>query len=116
MTKVRCGVIGVGGMGSGHCATIPRLEEVELTAVCDIVPEVARAAAESHGVRGFERYEELLDSGLVDMVLIATPHYFHTPIAIAAFERGLHVLSEKPIAVSVSDADRMIRAADGIRD
>jgi predicted dehydrogenase len=111
MEKVRCGVIGVGGMGSGHCGTIPRLEEVELTAVCDVVPEVARSVAEKHGVRGFERYEDLLDSGLVDMVLIATPHYFHTPIAIAAFERGLHVLSEKPIAVSVSDADRMIRAA-----
>jgi predicted dehydrogenase len=88
-----------------------QIPEVELTAVCDAVPEVSRAVADQYGVRGFTRHEELLDSGLVDMVIIATPHYFHPPIAIAAFERGVHVLSEKPIAVSVSEADRMIRAA-----
>jgi len=88
-----------------------QIPEVELTAVCDVVPEVSRAAADQYGVLGFTRHEELLDSGLVDMVIIATPHYFHTPIAEAAFARGVHVLSEKPIAVSVSDADRMIRAA-----
>ncbi len=111
MEKVRCGVIGVGGMGSGHCKIIPEIPEVELTAVCDAVPEVSRAVAEQYGARGFEEPEALLDSGLVDMVLIATPHYFHAPIAEAAFARGLHVLSEKPIAVSVSDADRMVRAA-----
>ncbi len=98
-------------MGSGHCQIMGQIPEVELTAVCDVVPEVSRAAADQYGVRGFTRHEELLDSGLVDMVIIATPHYFHTPIAEAAFARGVHVLSEKPIAVSVSDADRMIRAA-----
>src|ERR1051326_5087355 len=106
--RVRCGVIGVGGMGSGHVKIIPTLAEVQLTAVCDINEEACRSVAEQAGVRGFLRAEELLDSGLVDMVLIATPHYFHPPIAVAAFERGLHVLSEKPIAVTVSEADRMI--------
>src|SRR5713101_264154 len=111
MEKVRCGVIGVGGMGSGHCQMMGQIPEVELAAVCDAVPEVSRAVADQYGVRGFTRHEELLDSGLVDMVIIATPHYFHPPIAEAAFERGLHVLSEKPIAVSVSEADRMICAA-----
>ena len=111
MDKVRCGVIGVGGMGSGHCKMMGEIPDVALTAVCDAVPEVSRAVAEQYGVRGFTRYEELLDSGLVDMVIVATPHYFHPPIAEAAFQRGLHVLSEKPIAVSVSAADRMIRAA-----
>jgi len=54
----------------------------------------------------------LMDSGLVDAVLIATPHYDHPPIAIDAFKRGLHVLSEKPIGVSVKEASRMIRAAE----
>jgi predicted dehydrogenase len=111
MDKVRCGVIGVGGMGSGHCRMMEQIPEVEFTAVCDVVPEVSRSVAEKYGVRGFEEPEALLDSGLVDMVIIATPHYFHPPIAEAAFARGLHVLSEKPIAVSVSDADRMIQAA-----
>ncbi|MCC6443963.1 MAG: Gfo/Idh/MocA family oxidoreductase [Armatimonadetes bacterium] len=111
MNKVRCGVVGTGGMGQGHCEIIPTLEEVELTAVCDIDPGVCKSISEKYNVPGFIQYEELLDSGLVDMVLIATPHYFHPPIAMAAFEQGLHVLSEKPIAVTVSTADAMIAAA-----
>jgi predicted dehydrogenase len=111
MEKVRCGVIGVGGMGSGHCKIMGEIPEVELTAICDEVPEVVQRVAEQYSVRGFQDHGELLDSGLVDMVIIATPHYFHPPIAEAAFQRGLHVLSEKPVAVSVSQADRMIQAA-----
>jgi predicted dehydrogenase len=111
MDRVRCGVVGVGGMGGGHCKMIGQIPGVELTAVCDAAPDVSRAVAEQYAVPGFTQYEELLDSGLVDMVIVATPHYFHPPVAVAAFERGLHVLSEKPIAVSVSEADRMIRAA-----
>ena len=110
MDKVRVGVIGTGGMGTGHCRYMDQIEEVELTAVCDIVPEVCQAVAEEYGVKGFEKHTELLDSGLVDMVLIATPHYGHPPIAIDAFARGIHVLSEKPISVTVSAADEMIAA------
>lgn len=111
MTRVRIGVIGVGGMGSGHCSWMPKIPEAELTAVCDIVPQVARQAGEKFGVRSFTKAEKLLDSGLVDAVIIATPHYFHPTIAIQAFERKIHVLSEKPIAVTVSAADAMIAAA-----
>ncbi|MCC6727899.1 MAG: Gfo/Idh/MocA family oxidoreductase [Chthonomonadales bacterium] len=111
MSKVRIGVIGTGGMGSGHCRNCAKMEETTLTAVCDIVPEVARQKAEDFGVPGFERAEQLLDSGLVDAVIVATPHYFHPPIAVEAFRRGIHVLSEKPIAVTVAAADEMIRAA-----
>jgi predicted dehydrogenase len=87
------------------------LEEVELTAVCDIDPDVCRQTAEKFEVQGFEEHTDLLDSGLVEMVIIATPHYDHPPIAIDAFERGIHVLSEKPIAVTVRAADDMIAAA-----
>ena len=111
MEKVRFGVIGTGGMGSGHCRTMAEIEEVELTAVCDVVEDVARSVGEKHGVPWFTKPEELLDSGLVDAVIIATPHYFHPPIAIEAFKRSIHVLSEKPIAVTVSAADEMIQAA-----
>ncbi|HET6387651.1 MAG TPA: Gfo/Idh/MocA family oxidoreductase [Armatimonadota bacterium] len=111
MDRVRCGIIGVGGMGSGHVRIIPSLEEVELTAVSDANNEVCQSVASKAGVPGFNDYKELLDSGLVDMVLIATPHYFHPPIAIDAFDRGIHVLSEKPIAVTVSQAGNMIAAA-----
>ncbi len=109
--KVRFGVIGTGGMGSGHCAMIPDIPETELTAICDIDPKTRESIAAQYNVPGFATHTELLDSGLVDAVVIATPHYFHPPIAIDAFARGLHVLSEKPISVTVSAADGMIKAA-----
>lgn len=112
MDKVRVGVIGTGGMGQAHAKDLRELEECELTAVCDIEPEVCKAVSEEHEVPGFEKHVDLLDSGLVDMVMIATPHYDHPPIAIDAFERGIHVLSEKPIAVTVGAADDMIAAAE----
>ena len=112
MRKVRIGVVGVGGMGQGHCAYMHELKEGELTAVCDIDRKTARMVGEKHNVPHFLKHTDLLDSGLVDAVLIATPHYFHPPIAIDAFKRGIHVLSEKPIGVSVKDARAMVRAAE----
>jgi predicted dehydrogenase len=109
MDYLRFGVIGTGGMGMGHVGT--NIEEAKLTAVCDISPEAAKKASEKGDVPSFSKPEDLLDSGLADMVIIATPHYFHPTIAIEAFKRGLHVLSEKPITVTVSQADAMIQAA-----
>lgn len=108
--KVRVGVVGVGGMGQGHANYINSLDECKLTAVCDIDEDTLKMVSEKHDVPGFKKHTELLDSGLVDMILIATPHYYHPPIAIDAFKRGIHVLSEKPISVTVKAADQMIRA------
>ncbi len=112
MDRVRIGVIGVGGMGQGHCDYLHKLDVAHLTAVCDIAPDVAEQVGRRHQVPSFVNHRDLMDSGLVDAVLIATAHYDHPPIAIDAFKRGLHVLSEKPIAVSVKEASRMIRAAE----
>ena len=109
--KVRFGVIGTGGMGSGHCNMIPQLPETRLTAICDTEPSTRETMARKYEVPGFATHTELLDSGLVDAVVIATPHYFHPPIAIEAFSKGIHVLSEKPLSVTVSAADAMLAAA-----
>jgi predicted dehydrogenase len=79
--------------------------------VCDINPDAVATASEKGGVPSFTDPIALLDSGLADMVLIATPHYYHPTIAVEAFNRGIHVLSEKPISVTVSQADAMIDAA-----
>src|SRR5580700_3234474 len=110
-SRVRFGVIGTGGMGSGHCSMIPTIPETELTAVCDVNADVRAAISAKHGVPAFATHSELLNSGLVDAVTIATPHYFHPLIAIEAFSKGIHVMSEKPLAVTVSAADSMIAAA-----
>jgi predicted dehydrogenase len=79
----------------------------ELAAVCDADP--ARLAPFG-GIPAFATDRELLRSGSVDAVLIATPHYAHTTIGIAALKAGLHVLVEKPISVHVADARKLIRA------
>jgi len=111
--KVRLGVVGCGGMGQGHIKYIKELHEVaELTAVADVDKPTVEKVAQENNVAAFTDYNELLDSGLVDAVIIATPHYFHHIIGIKAFEKGIHVLSEKPIAVTVSDADKFLAAAE----
>ncbi|MHC4593091.1 MAG: Gfo/Idh/MocA family protein [Planctomycetota bacterium] len=109
--KVKVGVVGVGGMGSAHCETVQSVEEIELAAVADINAPRAQQLGEQYEVPHFASHEELIDAGLVDAVVIATPHYFHPPIAIDAFEAGLHVLSEKPIGVRIGKAEEMVEAA-----
>lgn len=111
MDTVRFGIIGLGNMGSFHAETLPLVRAAKVTAVSDANPQRLEAVALKTGAKGFTNYEELLDSGLVDAVLIATPHYFHPPIALAAFDRGQHVLCEKPLAVSVKAAREVVAAA-----
>jgi len=108
---VKVGVVGVGGMGSGHCNAMNEIDEAKLTCVCDIDPDTLETVSKRHKVKGFDNYKKLIDSGLCDAVVIATPHYFHPPIGQYAFKQGLHVLSEKPIAVTVKAGDQFIAAA-----
>lgn len=109
--NVRVGVIGLGGMGQAHLKRFAEIPEIQLTAVSDIDSNMVECISREYRVPGFTSYEKLLQSSLVDAVLLATPHYFHPQIGIAAMERGLHCLSEKPIAVSVYEADKFVKAA-----
>ncbi|MCS6831137.1 MAG: Gfo/Idh/MocA family oxidoreductase [Armatimonadota bacterium] len=111
MERVRFGVIGVGGMGVAHATLIQRVEEAVLAAVCSASAERTQQVARQFGVPGFTDYRRLLGSGMVDAVLIATPHPTHAEIALCAFEQGVHVLCEKPLAVSVSEGRRMVECA-----
>ena len=109
MKSVRLGIIGLGNMGSGHADKIlsGAVHRCELSAVCDPAPE---KFAHFPNAKGFTRSEELVRSGAVDAVLIATPHYDHTTIGIDALQHGLHVLVEKPISVHKADCERLIAA------
>lgn len=111
MDQVRLGIIGVGGMGSAHAKMTQEVEEVQLTAVADIDPDVARSVGEQYNVPYFTDYRECIQSGLVDAVIVATPHLMHPEVAEYAFSKGLHVLTEKPMAINPVEADRMIEAA-----
>jgi len=107
MDKLRFGIIGVGGMGSFHAKYLDTIEGVKLTAVADVEEAKLQAFANRPDVRAFARGEDLLDSRLVDAVIIATPHYFHPAIARGAMERGIHVLCEKPVAVTIGEARKL---------
>ncbi|MEK5465689.1 Gfo/Idh/MocA family oxidoreductase [Paenibacillus sp. FSL R7-0210] len=114
MDKVRYGIIGVGGMGRTHAQSLlSDIKGAELTAVCDTSPERLEWAEEHlpDHVQRFLSPEELFKSGIIDAVMIATPHYDHPPLAIEALGYGLHVLIEKPAGVYTKAVQEMNDAA-----
>nr|WP_296441469.1 Gfo/Idh/MocA family oxidoreductase [uncultured Acetatifactor sp.] len=114
MENVRYGIVGIGNMGSAHGVQLfeGRVKGARLSAVCDCMEERLKWAREHFpGVSLYEDYEALLDSGEVDAVLIATPHKLHPVIAGKAFERKLHVLTEKPAGIDTVSVAGMNRAA-----
>ncbi|MGA0332765.1 MAG: Gfo/Idh/MocA family protein [Kiritimatiellia bacterium] len=106
---VGVGIIGIGNMGRGHCKNIidGKIPGLELAAIADLLPEKADLFP---GATYFESGQELIASGKVEAVIIATPHYDHTTLGIAALQAGLHVLVEKPISVHKADCERLIAA------
>ena len=108
-TLTRIAVIGAGYLGRHHARLLADLDGAHLTAVVDIEPERAAAAAEKTGATAFSDYRELL--GEVDAVTVAVPTERHREVALPFLERGVAVLVEKPIARSLAEADEMIAAA-----
>src|ERR1017187_6504710 len=107
MKTVRLGIIGLGNIGQHHFGylTAGKVSRAELVAVSDAVP----AKLDRYmPLKTFTDGEELIRSGLVDAVIIATPHYQHTTLGIAALKQGLHVMVEKPISAHKADAERLI--------
>ena len=114
MKEVKLGIIGIGNMGYTHAKNVfeGKIDRLKLVAVCDIdKAKLEQAKNELVGIATFESADELIASKLVDAVIIATPHYYHTEIAIKAFAAGLNVLTEKPAGVRASDVIKMNDAA-----
>jgi predicted dehydrogenase len=109
MNKVRLGIAGLGNMGKFHADYLleGKINRAELVAVSSTTP--ARLAAHTN-LKTFESAEKMIHSGTIDAILIATPHYQHTSLGIAALQRGIHVLVEKPISVHKADCERLIAA------
>jgi predicted dehydrogenase len=109
MNTVRIGIVGIGNMGSGHTRSLLKgnIQRAELAAICDVNPEKLQPFPQ---VRHFDNSAEMIRSGAIDAILVATPHYDHTTIGIDALEQGLHVLVEKPISVHKADCERLIAA------
>ena len=115
MDKVRIGIVGIGNMGSSHVESISggKVPDSVLAAVCDLKQDrLDWAKSKENNAVVFTDYDKMLSSGLIDAVIIATPHYFHPIMAQQAFAKGIHVLSEKPAGVYTSAVREMNEAAE----
>ncbi|MBE6555390.1 MAG: Gfo/Idh/MocA family oxidoreductase [Ruminococcaceae bacterium] len=103
----KCVIVGYGGMGGWHARHILEAGAVELLGVYDIKEERCRAA-EENGIHAYASFEEVLADPRVDFITIATPNEWHKPLAIAAMRAGKHVISEKPVTLTVADLEEII--------
>ncbi|MEO6652905.1 MAG: Gfo/Idh/MocA family oxidoreductase [Ilumatobacteraceae bacterium] len=110
MQHVKVGVVGVGGMGSFHARALAAFAGVEVAAVADVYRPNAIAASDATGAQIVDDPFALIADADIDAVLIASPDDTHADLTIAAIERGLFTLCEKPLATTVDDAHRVIAA------
>lgn len=110
MNKIRCAVIGVGYLGRFHAQKYQLLPDAELVAVCDAIPAVAQTVAEELQVACYTDYQDLV--GKVDAVSIAATTNQHFHIAAFCLQHGIHVLIEKPITETVTQAEQLIELAE----
>lgn len=106
---VRVGVIGL-GIGKVHLQHYQALDDVEIAAVADVNVQLAEALGAKYGARAYADAVAMLDAERLDAVSICTPPKPHAALTLAAAERGLHVLCEKPMAPTLEDCDAMIEA------
>lgn len=112
MNKIRAAVIGCGNISVMHLDSIVALDESELVAVCDIKEGRALETAEKYSVKAYTDYHELFEKEKPDVVHLCLPHYLHTVVAMEAFRKGIHVLSEKPMSIHYEDAVEAVELAE----
>ena len=111
MEKIRFGIIGAGMIGPFHAEAICGLDDAELIGVATTREQTAKPFAEKFGARAwYTDYHQLLQRQDIDVVNICTPPFLHEEMTVAAAKAGKHVLVEKPMAVNLKQADRMIAA------
>jgi predicted dehydrogenase len=106
---MRVGVIGTGVMGGHHVRILDSLPEAELRGFYDPDPTAASSVVERFGCRSFDSVEELAKE--IDAAVIAAPTAVHRELGCSLLQSGIHVLMEKPLAASLSDADELVAAA-----
>ena len=109
---VRLGFVGTGGIANRHLGCAQKHEDMEIVATCDVVMELAQGAAEKYGASGgaYDDVVNMLDGEELDAIVICTPPFAHGDIEEAAAERGVHFFVEKPVAISMEMAGRVLDA------
>jgi predicted dehydrogenase len=110
MQRVRLGVIGLGMIGKVHAETAAKLAECQMVAVSDVNPNTEKIA-KAIGTSYFRDYQEMIEKEDLEGVVIAVPNNLHADVGITCAQKRLHILLEKPIASTLSDADRLIESA-----
>lgn len=113
MKKLKVGIIGCGRISRFHAMPAKAQPNVELAAVCDILPERATALAKFLGgkIKTYTDYKKMIKTEKLDVVHICLPHYLHSPVAVDAMKLGCDVLTEKPMAISMEQGEAMVKAA-----
>lgn len=110
--KLRVGVVGLGFAGRTALEAFSELPDVEVIGLAGLEKDILTSLGEKHGVPHlYERWEDLLETPGLEAVSIGTPTQLHAPIALAALQKGLHVLSEKPLARTVAEGTAMVEAS-----
>ncbi|MDX9975051.1 MAG: Gfo/Idh/MocA family oxidoreductase [FCB group bacterium] len=113
---VRVGIIGSGFIGSIHASSVRQCPDAELVAISSPTPGRAEALAQKHGApQAFTDYRAMLHLENLDMVIVGAPNHLHCQIALDAAAAGKHVVMEKPMCLSLAEADRMIAACEAAR-
>jgi len=107
----RVGLIGLGAMGRNHLRLLSARDDVELVAISDPLEDVLAAVAVATDAQGYQEPQAMLAEADLDAVVIASPTTTHLPLALAAAERGIAMLVEKPLAATTLEADELVRAS-----
>ena len=111
---IRIAIVGCGRIAKRHAELLGsgQIAGAKLVAVCDLLADRAQAFADKYDVPGFTSVTELLEKSDADVITVLTPSGSHAALSIEASSAGRHVIVEKPMALTLTDADAMIRAAD----
>jgi UDP-N-acetyl-2-amino-2-deoxyglucuronate dehydrogenase len=113
MKKVRLGLVGCGRIAKNHLDAVSQIPEADFVAVSDIVEEKANGIGEAYEIKGvYKDYLEMMEKEKLDAVSICTPSGMHPQMGVEAANRGINVITEKPMGINIQDADRLIQACD----
>lgn len=108
--KFRIAIVGLGRVSEVHLRAYEGIEGLEIAAVCDVREEIAETKARRYGARAYTDYAALIAAGGFDLIMVLTPAASHREIVEAAARAGVHVFCEKPLAVTIADAEAIVRA------
>jgi UDP-N-acetyl-2-amino-2-deoxyglucuronate dehydrogenase len=113
MQEIKFGLIGCGRISAKHFESMAQIEDAKIVACADINKSKAKSAAEQYNVPAYyEDYLDMLDTEKLEAVLICTPSGLHPEMGIEAANRKLHVITEKPMAIDLNSADRLVKSCD----